>query len=96
MKNVIKKIIRRTPVLGPFLQFVSSKLLGPRLFEGSAAYWEARYTSGADSGVGSYGAFAEFKAEILNNFVAQNRVASVIEFGCGDGNRRRADDFDTS
>jgi hypothetical protein len=89
MKNVIKRIIRRTPVLGPFLRFLSHKLLGrgPQPFEGSAAYWETRYTSGADSGVGSYGAFAEFKAEILNTFVAQNRVESVIEFGCGDGNQ---------
>jgi hypothetical protein len=59
----------------------------PAPFPGSAAYWEQRYSSGGNSGVGSYGAFAEFKAEVLNDFVAKNAVKTVIEFGCGDGNQ---------
>jgi SAM-dependent methyltransferase len=58
-------------------------------FKGSETYWEERYASGQTSGVGSYGDFAEFKAEILNSFVEKNRLASVIEFGCGDGNQLR-------
>jgi hypothetical protein len=56
-------------------------------FPGSAAYWEQRYHEGGDSGVGSYGKFADFKAEVLNDFVARHGVGSIIEFGCGDGNQ---------
>ena len=40
-----------------------------------------------NSGQGSYGELAEFKAEVLNDFVAKNHVESVIEFGSGDGNQ---------
>ena len=58
-----------------------------REFSGSQSYWERRYASGDDSGVGSYGAFAEFKAEVLSKFVSEHGVRSVIEFGCGDGNQ---------
>ena len=57
------------------------------LFPGSAEYWEKRYAYGGSSGQGSYGRLAKFKAEILNNFVSEQRVGSVIEFGCGDGNQ---------
>ena len=56
-----------------------------RRFAGSAEYWEARYARGGESGTGSKGKFAEFKAEVLNDFVVRNGVVSVIEFGCGDG-----------
>ena len=58
-----------------------------RPFPGSQKYWEERYASGGTSGVGSYETFAEFKAEIVNSFVARHGVMSVIEFGCGDGNQ---------
>jgi hypothetical protein len=51
----------------------------------SSNYWEERYRDGGTSGAGSYGRLACFKAEILNEFVAEHRVDSVIEFGCGDG-----------
>lgn len=56
-------------------------------FPGSATYWEKRYSAGGNSGVGSYALFAEFKADVLNGFVARNQVQTVIEFGCGDGNQ---------
>jgi hypothetical protein len=56
-------------------------------FQGSKNYWEKRYSAGGNSGVGSYGQFAEFKAEVINNFVAKCGLRSVIEFGCGDGNQ---------
>jgi hypothetical protein len=39
------------------------------------------------SGCGSYGHLADFKAEIVNTFVARHEVSSVVEFGCGDGNQ---------
>lgn len=44
-------------------------------------------TSGGNSGAGSYGQLADFKAEVLNAFVAEQGVTSVVEFGCGDGNQ---------
>lgn len=53
----------------------------------SSEYWKTRYESGGNSGMGSYGRLAEFKASILNEFVRRNDVASIIEFGCGDGNQ---------
>ena len=56
-------------------------------FPGSERYWEKRYADGGNSGVGSYAFFAEFKAEVLNRFVHENDVRSVLEFGCGDGNQ---------
>ena len=56
-------------------------------FPGSAEYWERRYRGGGNSGVGSYGGLAEFKAEIINAFVAENRIDTVVELGCGDGNQ---------
>lgn len=59
-----------------------------RLLEGvsSLKYWEKRYASGGNSGAGSYNVLAQFKAEIINEFVSNKAVKSAVEFGCGDGN----------
>lgn len=54
-------------------------------FGGSREYWETRYSQDGDSGSGSRGRLARFKAEFLNSFVLEHDVGSVIEFGCGDG-----------
>jgi SAM-dependent methyltransferase len=62
-------------------------MLRPRRTFSSAGYWERRYRSGGNSGPGSYNHLAEFKAEVLNGFVAERKVESVVEFGCGDGNQ---------
>ncbi len=56
-------------------------------FQGSAEYWERRYRGGGNSGDGSYGGLADFKAETINAFVAENNVQTVVELGCGDGNQ---------
>jgi SAM-dependent methyltransferase len=56
-------------------------------FEHSAQYWDERYRRRGTSGAGSYGRLAEFKAEVLNRFVRERGVETVIEFGCGDGNQ---------
>lgn len=56
-------------------------------FSNSGDYWEKRYASNGNSGIGSYGRLANYKAEFLNEFVTKNRVQSVIEFGSGDGNQ---------
>jgi len=54
-------------------------------FKGSNDYWTSRYKLGGDSGRGSEGRAAEYKAQVLNRFVADHAIHSVIEFGCGDG-----------
>jgi len=51
----------------------------------SSAYWQERYRQGSNSGPGSYGRLALFKAEIINRFVKDRDIADVIEFGSGDG-----------
>ena len=58
--------------------------------ESSSRYWQKRYQRGETSGAGSYGRFAEYKAEVLNRFVAANGIVRAAEFGCGDGNQLKA------
>lgn len=53
----------------------------------SQHYWESRYSHGGNSGEGSYGDLALFKARILNQFIADHNIKSVVEWGCGDGNQ---------
>ena len=53
----------------------------------SRDYWEKRYESGRNSGAGSYGRLAQFKAHFLNSFFSLNAVSSAVELGCGDGNQ---------
>ena len=52
----------------------------------SRGYWEKRYEEGGDSGRGSRGRLAEFKADFLNEFVQTREIEKVVDFGCGDGN----------
>jgi hypothetical protein len=52
----------------------------------SSNYWETRYSKGKNSGLGSYGKLALFKARVINKFIADHEIRSAIEFGCGDGN----------
>lgn len=63
------------------------KIFPGKKFQDSATYWEKRYAAGGDSGKGSYGDLAKFKAEVLNDFVERNKIKKVMEFGCGDGNQ---------
>lgn len=53
----------------------------------SKEYWEKRYSEGGNSGSGSYNRLAAFKAAVMNEFVEEKSVSSVIEWGCGDGNQ---------
>lgn len=82
----LKTRIKSTPVLGGVAVRVAKSARFAR-FPGSASYWDKRYAAGGDSGEGSYGAWADYKAKVLNVFVAENNVESVIEWGCGDGNQ---------
>lgn len=83
-------LVKNTPVIGPLARGLARTPLVERMrlrlgFQGSAAYWDARYRAGGTSGAGSYGRLAAFKAEVLNEFVRRRGVRSIVEFGCGDG-----------
>ncbi|HLZ66872.1 MAG TPA: methyltransferase [Aliidongia sp.] len=83
-------LVKHTPLIGPLARSLARAPLVERLrqrlgFRGSAAYWDARYRAGGNSGAGSYGRLAAFKAEVLNDFVHSRGIRSVVEFGCGDG-----------
>jgi SAM-dependent methyltransferase len=64
-----------------------------RTFPGTTNYWEDRYASGGTSGAGSYGRQAEWKADIVNQWVTEQHVTSVIDLGCGDGNQLGLADY---
>ena len=51
------------------------------------SFWEDNYSSGDNSGPGSYGKLAEFKAKVINNLIKKYSIKTVIEFGVGDGNQ---------
>lgn len=64
-----------------------SRWLPSLFFKSSSNYWDQRYRLGGNSGSGSYGKAASYKAEVLNHFVSSQSIQSVMEFGCGDGNQ---------
>lgn len=70
-----------------FYRTIFRILINSTRFSDSGNYWNERYSKGRNSGEGSYGELAHFKARVLNDFVAKNSVQSVIEFGSGDGNQ---------
>jgi len=59
----------------------------PSVSFNSLEYWRNRYAKGQNSGGGSYGQVAEFKADALNRFIHEHEISRCIEFGCGDGNQ---------
>ena len=86
----LKALVIATPLLGPAARSIARipiirELRHSLRFQGSSSYWKERYQQGGTSGPGSAGQLAQFKAEVLNEFVSRNAVQSVIEFGCGDG-----------
>lgn len=91
-RDQLKNMIKKTPIVGGMLSYIYAKALKIR-FHGSKEYWEERYKTGGNSGQGSYGKLAEFKAEVINSFVKENKINSVVELGCGDGNQISLFDF---
>lgn len=87
MKDLIKKLPFAASILRLFRPATNKS------FEGSEAYWEKRYQQGGHSGAGSYNNLAAFKADVLNAFVADHHIQSVIEFGSGDGNQLKLFQF---
>lgn len=84
MKDILKRMIVGSPLEG----LIRKALKKPKIeFRTSPEYWDLRYKANGNSGSGSYGRLAQFKAEVINTFVAENQIQTVIEFGCGDGNQ---------
>lgn len=53
----------------------------------SKQYWETRYKTGGNSGCGSYGRLAKYKANFINRFIEEQNISTIGELGCGDGNQ---------
>jgi cyclopropane fatty-acyl-phospholipid synthase-like methyltransferase len=80
------RALEGTPFIGAFALRVAASLRR-KFFSGSRAYWEGRYAAGGNSGAGSFGELARFKAEVLNDLIETHHIRSVVEFGCGDGSQ---------
>jgi SAM-dependent methyltransferase len=63
------------------------------LFRDSGTYWERRYAKGGSSGSGSRGGAAAWKAEVVNGWVREHGVTSVLDLGCGDGTQLSLADY---
>jgi cyclopropane fatty-acyl-phospholipid synthase-like methyltransferase len=50
-----------------------------------AGYWNRRYRDGRTSGAGSEGEEGAYKAAYLSQFMVDNDVKTVVDWGCGDG-----------
>lgn len=92
MLRRLKIALEDAPAIGPLFRAARGWLrrLG---FRSSADYWERRYRRGGTSGRGSSGRAAAFKAEVLNAFVREKGILSVVEFGCGDGRQLALADY---
>ena len=84
-----KKLVKGIPILNRLASRIHMKLKAFQ-FPGSAEYWIRRYENKVGSGRGSYGELARFKSSVLNQFAQDQNVASVIEYGCGDGNQLKS------
>lgn len=83
---MIKDTIKKIPGVQNAVSFTRDVFRNIR-FKGTINYWDNRYKEGGNSGSGSFGRLAHFKAEVLNEFIGQENIDSVVEFGCGDGNQ---------
>lgn len=84
MKSSARQRLRAVPFVGD-AAVAAKRWVARRTFPGTLSYWERRYAAGGTSGPGSVGHLARFKADTLNQLVRDEGIASVVEFGCGDG-----------
>lgn len=86
--STLKSIVKKTPLVRDIARF-AMRQVAARSAAGfdSADYWESRYREGRNSGAGSYNRLAHFKADVLNRFIEDHGIRSVIEFGSGDGSQ---------
>lgn len=91
---MLKRVLKTTPGLSGLATRIYRCIKKRPAFSTSEKYWEDRYRMGGNSGPGSYSNLAIFKAEVINNFVSEHGIQSVIDFGCGDGNQLKYLDID--
>ena len=60
----------------------------------SGEFWDKHYQHAGDSGTGSYGRLSKFKSEIVNAFVKNEKIHTVLEIGCGDGNQLKLMEYE--
>jgi hypothetical protein len=87
LRHFVARSVRPFPRVRRVLLSLSGSEKANVAFSNSNQYWQERYQKGGNSGEGSYGYLARYKAEFINKFCADNDVKSTIEFGCGDGNQ---------
>jgi hypothetical protein len=93
IRNTIKKRLKTIPVIGRVVLYIYTTVmkicntLEKIAFRGSISYWEKRYSKRGSSGAGSYGKLAQFKADVINSFIKEHGITSLLELGCGDGNQ---------
>ena len=91
----MKELLKKFPRLYSSLVYIKRRFLSDASFVSSKKYWINRYHQGGNSGAGSYNNLAEFKGEILNDFVKKHNIKNVLEMGCGDGNQLSYFNFPT-
>ena len=93
IRHAIARILRPLPFYPKLRRLIRMPWDGVK-FESSEQYWQERYSRGGNSGEGSYGALADYKAKFINDFASEKNIGSAIEFGCGDGNQLQKFAFD--
>lgn len=84
----MRYLIKKNTILNIIAKIFYCTFIAPfKSFPGSENYWKKRYKTGGNSGAGSSQKLAKFKAEVLNGFVLDKKIRTIIEYGCGDGNQ---------
>ena len=94
LRHYLSRKARSVPLLRTLRRLVPFSDDGIE-FQSSDQYWKERYQRGGNSGEGSYGPLARYKATFINDFSRQQSVESAIELGCGDGNQAAMLDIST-
>lgn len=94
LKYFVARQVQSVPLLRKMYRLINPAK-DPLEFRDSDQYWKERYKRGGNSGEGSYGPLARYKASFINDFCERNAVSSAIEFGCGDGNQASLLSIDT-
>ncbi len=74
-------------IQGTLLDHALSFAEGPGSGPLSDRFWEKRYALGGNSGPGSYGRVAAWKARVVDEFLAEVKPSVIEDWGCGDGHQ---------
>ena len=83
---MIKDFLKRHPKLEKLIIKIKRVFVPEQSFVDSTTYWENRYKRRGDSGPGSYNKLAEYKSSVVNEIIKKEKIDSIIDWGCGDGN----------